>query len=345
VGSSPTSPTTKILIFTLTYFDTVTTIFMTKKTSQERTAERGYRRKRLPKYQSFRLSRRIKPENIRVLPSFRSLVGDTLSFLRIHWVMMLTFTAVYGLVYFVLVKAASGFELDVAKLNQDARIIFDGNWSGLLSFFTVYSSLVSSIGVTKDDLTNFVQALLTIVSSLAFIWMIRKLHSKDKEVTVRQAFYMGMQPLVPFILVICIFVLELIPASIGLFVLSTAQTAGIIASQAELQSVSLVAGLLIVLSLYLLTGSIFALYIVTLPGTYPVVAVRSSLNLLRVHRWQVVWRLLAFVLLVLVLGFVLTIPAIVWLPKYAEVWFFILGCSSFGVLHTYTYKLYRSMIG
>jgi hypothetical protein len=318
---------------------------MTKKTSLERAAERGYRRKKLPAYRSFRLSRRIKPENIRVLPSFWALTVDTFKFLKAYWVLMLTFSIVYGIVYFVLVKAVVGFQLDVTQLSADARVVFEGNWSGFLSFLTVYSSLVSSIGVTKDELANLVQAAISIMSSLAFIYMLRKLHSKDKDVTVRQSFYMGMQPLVPFLIVIGILALEFIPAGIGLFVLSAAQSAGVVATPAELQSLSLVAALAIIFSLYLVAGSVFGLFIVTLPGAYPLAAVQSSLNLLRVHRWQVVWRLLAFVVLVVVLGFVLTVPAIVWLPKYAEIWFFVLGCVSFGVLHTYTYKLYRGMIG
>ena len=277
-----------------------------------------YRKKKLPEYKTFRVSRRIKPENIKKLPSVRELWRDTWQFLWKFRVKMLVFSLIYLVVYLVLVKGFNGFGLDVVGLKAGIASVSDGYIRFLLSLLTVYSSLVGSVGKAENDAANFFQISLLVISSLAFIWLLRKLHGRDTDVGVKQAFYMGLQPLVPFLLVLVIMLFQLLPAGFGGLLLSTAQSGGAIGGQPEIMALSLVALLCMVLSMYLLTGSFFALYIVTLPGTEPVVAVRSSLHLLRVHRWQIVWRLFVFGLALLVIGFALTSPFILWLPKYAD---------------------------
>lgn len=302
------------------------------------------RKKKLPEYRSFRLSGRIKADSIKVLPQTKALWKETWLFLWKHKKKMLIFVAVYAALYAVLVKGLNGFSLDTSTLKDEFLSVFEGNIGAAFTFITLYGSLISSLTSTTGDVTNYFQFSLIIISSLAFIWLVRKLHGRNVTVTVKEAFYTGMGPLVPFIIVLLIMALELIPAGLGAILLSTAQGSNVITTETEIMVLSIVMILTVVLSFYLLAGSIFALYIVTLPGTSPVVAVRSSMRLLRIHRWKVAGRILGFFALLILLGFVLVLPFIIWLPRFAEVAFFIMGSASFGVMHTYLYKLYRSLL-
>jgi hypothetical protein len=144
--------------------------------------------------------------------------------------------------------------------------------------------------------------------------------------------------------VILLLIVELAPAALGSFLLVTGQGTQAIAGSNGPFVLGVLMILLCTLSIYLLASSVFALYIVTLKGITPIVAVKASMNLLRIHKWRVLRKILAFYALLLVSGFLLVLPFIIWVPQYAEVAFFIMGCASFGVMHTYMYKLYRSMI-
>lgn len=348
VGSSPTSPTTvntssdRGFCICCLWYDWGKN--MAQKITASKAALRGYRTKKLPEYSSFKVSRRIKPDRIKKLPPIRQLWRDTWQFIWLHRLKMLTFSLFYAAAYLVLVKGFNGFTLDVDGIKGSIPSLSSGYVEFLLSLASVYASLIASFAKTSNEAANFFQASIVIVSSLAFIWLLRKLHSKDAGATVKQAFYLGSQPLVPFVLVLLILVLQLLPAGFGGLLLATAQSGGALGGSGEVAAFSLVALLLLVLSTYLITGSFFALYIVTLPGTDPIVAVRSSLHLLRVHRWHIVWRLFVFMFWMLLIGLVLSAPSILWLPKYVEVIFFMLGMLTFVVTHTYVYKLYRSML-
>ncbi len=303
-----------------------------------------YRSKKLPEYKTFRLSRHIKSKNIKQLPTVRQLWRETWLFVWQHRVKLLIFSGVYLLIYLVLVKGYNGFSVDAVSMKESIAKVSDGTLRFVLSLLGVYSALVGTLLTTENASADLLQAMILVVCSLAFIWLLRKLHAKDNAATVKQAFYLGPQPLVPFLLVLLIMLLETMPAGFGGLLLTTAQGAGAISTQLEIQILGIVAILCMVLSFYLLAGSVFALYIVTLPGTEPVVAVRTSMHLLRVHRWQIVYRLAAFVGALMVLGLLLSAPFIIWLPKYAEHAFFVIGMSSFVVFHTFVYKLYRAML-
>jgi hypothetical protein len=326
VGSSPTSPTK--------YYSM----------AQKSTSIQPNRKKKLPKYESFRLTRRIAPEKIKQLPSALDIWKDTLRFLWKYRVKMLTFTVVYALAYLIFVKGLSGFNLDVSSLKTELNSATSGNISAILTAFSLYGSLLSSLIGTADAASNFFQTTIILLFSLSFIWLLRKLHHDRSVVTVKEAFYVGMRPLIPFVLVILIMILELLPAALGSFVLVTGQNTNSIAGSNGVMILGVLALLTFILSIYLLTSSVFALYIVTLPKATPLMAIRSSMNLLRIHRWIVLRKILSFYVFLFIAGFVLVLPFILWIPRSAEVVFFVMGSASFGVMHTYMYKLYRSMI-
>src|SRR5690606_28518012 len=118
------------------------------------------------------------------------------------------------------------------------------------------------------------QMLLLLIASLAIIWALRKTHG-DVKVRARDAFYQGMYPLIPFILVLLVIGLQLLPLLLGSSLYSLVTTNGIAVHAIEQTAWLLLFGGLSLLSLYMLSSSLFALYIVTLPNMTPMKALRS----------------------------------------------------------------------
>lgn len=302
------------------------------------------RKKKSPSYRSFRLSSRLKSSDIKQIPKVTALWRETWSFLWKHKRPMATFALIYGLTYFMFVRGISGFSMDIGAVKDELRDALTGNIGAVVAFISIYFSLVSSMTITADDAGNFYQVSILVIFSLAFIWLLRRLHDKRAQASVRDAFYLGMGPLVPFLGVVLMLLLMTLPAALGATLLVSAASSAAIRSDVEFIGFGVLMVLMTVLSLYLLAGSLFSVYIVTLKGTRPLVAVRSSMRLLSIHRWRVAHKIVGFMILLLLLGFVLVLPFIVWLPRYAEVAFFVMSTASFAVFHTFMYKLYRSLL-
>lgn len=302
------------------------------------------RKKRTPRYRSFRLSKPIPVEPYGNIPPAKVLWKDTWQFIWKNKKQFLIFWLIYTVLYLIVVKGISGFKFDAVNLKVAMDEVIAGHLSNLLQALAQYASLISSITATTSDISNYTQITALIIFSLAFIRLLRSLHSKRHPGTVKLAFYEGMRPLIPFVLVIAVMLLELIPAGFGLFVLYTAQGASVVTTDPELLGIAVIAVLLLAISLYLLSGSIFSLYIVTIKKMQPIQSLRISMRLLHLHRWIVFRRLIMVIIFLLLVGFLLTIPVLAWVPQYTEQIFFVLVCGAFAVIHTYMYKLYRILI-
>ena len=62
---------------------------------------------------------------------------------------------------------------------------------------------------------------------------------------------------------------QMVPGAVGIITYVAATSAGVVTGGVESMLFAVAAVLLVVLSLYWLTSTIFGLVIVTLPGTYP----------------------------------------------------------------------------
>lgn len=314
--------------------------------SQSRRKEDA-RKKRLPGYKSFKLQQKIKIKNYKPLPSAWSLWKSSL---RMFWANKKTiglFLLVYAVLYIIFVRGLSG-GINLGDLREELKADSSA-MSGILSSVTLFGVLVSSATATTSETASIYQTVLLIIGSLAFIWLLRQLSSdKPLKLRVRDAFYKGMQPFVPFILVLLVLAIEFIPLSIGGFILNVVLANSLAGSGSELFGIYVICLLLVVLSLYLVSGTIAALYIVTLPGMEPVRAIRASHQVLRLHRWSVTRKFVMLVLFLLFAGMLIFIPllliipsSLAWINEYV---FFAGTISGFAVFHIYMYNLYKSLL-
>lgn len=305
------------------------------------------RRKQLPTYSSFRFRKKIKAKVYKPLPSAWALWKTSLSFLWRNKRTIAIFLAVYAVLYIVFVRGLSGgVNLGELKdsLKEDSSTV-----TGVLSSITLFGVLLSTSNATASESASLYQSILLILGSLAFIWLLRQLSGANaKAIRVRDSFYQGMRPLVPFLIILLVIALEFLPMSIGGFILNTISANGVAGSGAEVFAVVLVSLLLAILSLYLVSGSIAALYIVTLPNMEPVKALRASHQMLLMHRWSVIRKFLLLIGFLFISGALIFIPLLLIIPSSAawisEYIFFACSITAFAIFHIYMYNLYKSLL-
>ncbi len=209
-----------------------------------------------------------------------------------------------------------------------------------LALFTV---LLTSSGNSSSQAAGAYHSFLLVITSLAIIWALRQVLAGEK-IRVRDSFYRGMYPLVPVLLVLSYIGLQLLPLLIGAALYSIVVSNGIVAHWPE----HLIAGGLYfgvaVLTLYVISSSVIALYIAALPDMTPLRAIRSAKQLVRHKRWSIGRKLLFLPVALLTAGAVLMLPIILYATPLAPWAFFVLSAVSVVLAHSYLYTLYRELL-
>lgn len=298
------------------------------------------RRLKLPKYNSLRLQRRVKHPT--KLPNAWRLTRAAALTLWRHKGLFIGITLVYGLLNVILAQGLSG-GTDVSTLKHTLNQVFTGHLGGLASGLSIFVVLVGSAGNSSSPTAGAYQLFLALVASLAIIWALRQVLAGVK-VRLRDSYYRGMYPLIPFILVLLVIGLQLVPLLIGSTVYGLVINNGIAVLFVEKLVWALLYGLLALLSLYMVSSSLFALYIVTLPDMTPIKALRSARELVRYRRWTCLRKILCLPLVLLIVAALIMLPIIIWLTPLARWVFFLLTMFSLVGVHAYMYTLYRELL-
>lgn len=263
---------------------------------------------------------------------------DSLSVLRQHWKLFGGIAVVYFLANLLLVGGAqSGYDLD------DLRTTMTSEFGELATSLALFGMLLGSAGGSGSESGSVFQVIVVLIVSLATIWALREVFAGNK-IGIRDAFYKGMLPLVPFILVLLFLCLVLIPGAIAAFVMNTVIGGGLaVILWEQLLWIALVVGLLFV-SLRWVTRYIFAIYVVTLPDMRPVAAIKASRKLVAPNMWAVMRKLLFLPFMFLVISIVVFLPMIMVSPLIAQ-WFFVISSTlALVFVHIYLYSLYKELL-
>jgi len=268
------------------------------------------------------------------IPSSFQLLRQTFSFLWQNWQVLTGIALVYSIINVIFAGNLLG------SLNDSLNTI--RQHQGVSNALNGYGSLLSNSSGGSQT-SSVAQSLLLIFESLVIIWAIRHLLTGQK-IRVKQAYYQSMTPLVPFLLIVLVIVLQLLPLTIGSAILAVILS-GTFGSGGALTLVFVVlAALLAAWTIYMTSASIFSIYIVTLPDMQPRQALRSAKNLVKFRRWIILRRLFFLpVFLLLSIGIITTL-LILLVPFLVVPLFFILLMLSILFVHTYLYCLYRGLI-
>lgn len=275
-------------------------------------------------------------KSINSLPGSFRLVGQSARLIWQNW-------RIFGLVMLVFVLLnllfANGFS-NVSSAFTDIKNAMSDSQS-LGQAFDAFTVLVqSSSGGTTSSST--LQTMLIILQSLVVIWILRQLVAGEK-VTLKQSFYNSTTPLIPFLLIVFLLIIQLLPlvlvAILGL-VLSS-----LIANE-NLINILLIGAFIPIASwsLYMISSTIFGLYIVTLPGMQPRQALKSAKNLIRFRRFSIIRKLLMLPVFILLGMCLLMVPLILFAKALVTPVYFGLGILIILAVHTYLYNLYRSLL-
>jgi hypothetical protein len=295
--------------------------------------------KRSP-YKSFQLSRRIKHPG--KLPSAWKLAVASIKMIWQNKKLFLGIALIYGLLNLVLVRGFSS-GVDVASSKDILNEVFKGNWGQLTSGLAIFAVMVTASGNSSSDAASVYQLFLLLTTSLAVIWALRQSYS-GVSVRIRDAFYRGMSPLVLYILVFLVVGLQLLPMIIGSSLYNLVVSNGIAAGALERTAWLLLFLSLTLLSLYMITSSIFATYIVTLPDMTPFKALRSARQLVKYRRWTVLRKIILMPIFLFLAGAIIMLPIILFATPLAQWVFFILTMVGLVLIHAYMYNLYRELL-
>lgn len=304
-------------------------------------ASKKPRQLKAPSYSSFRLQRRIKPLQPK-MPSAPAVFRRAARLLTSYWKVFLGIIAIYGVLNALFVQSFSGAG-DITATKDLLDEVFGGGAQQLITSTSIFVYLLGSSGNGGSEIAGAYQMMLTLIVSLALVWMLREAYAGNRA-RIRDAFYRGMYPLVPFLLVLCVIIIQLIPLATGLFLYNIATTQGIavVAIEQALWFVFLCLSAL--LSFYWLSSSLFALYIVCLPDMTPLKALRAARELVRFRRWTVMRKILFLPFMLVVVSALVMLPVILFATPLAPWVFFILSMLILPLVHSYMYTLYRELL-
>ena len=276
------------------------------------------------------------------LPSVWVITKEAAQLVWEHKKLFLGITIIYGLLTIILVQGFSG-STDVSSLKNNFNQAFKGNFGGLASGLGVFFTLLGSSGSSSSATSGPYQLLLGIVTSLAIIWALRQLFAGNN-IRIRDTFYRGMYPLIPFLIVLIIVCLQLVPFLIGAKLYSTVISGGIAVALIEKLFWIIVFVALTAWSLYMVSRSVIALYIVTLLDMTPISALRSAKDLVQHRRWTVLRKMLSLPIVLLLCSIIIMLPVILIITPASQWVFFFLSMFSLVAIHAYLYTLYRELL-
>ena len=218
-------------------------------------------------------------------------------------------------------------------------------------------STVTTGGLSTDlgDVQKVIAAVLIAVVWLCTIYALRQLLAGNKP-TFRETIYNACGPLFSTLVAIGIIILHALPLFIFTIFYSSAKSTDFL-SHPLYAFIFWVFGLfLIIFSLYLLAGSVLGLVAVTVPGIYPIPAVRAANDLVQGRRIKVIVRILFSIVYIAVWWAIILWPAswldillknhISWLENVPIIPFLEISMTTFTVIFfsTYIYLFYRRML-
>ncbi len=276
----------------------------------------------------------------RQLPGAFTLLKGSLWVVRTNWKVCLGIMTVYSVLSLLLVQSLSGS--DVNSIKTTLTSMTEGPWGGLISSLAVFAYMAGSTSSGGNSAAGAYQFMLLLITSLAIIWVLRQAYA-NKKMRVRDSYYKGMYPLVTFLLVFLVVMLQLLPAIIGSAIYSTV-TSTIGATGLEMIVWGIVLFLSVIISLYLLTSSLIALYVVCLPDMTPLVALRSARELVRSRRWTVMRKIIFLPIFLSVVGALLIISIIFVAAPLAPFALLLANAAGLVLFHSYMYRLYRELL-
>ncbi|MCL2869731.1 hypothetical protein FWF48_02910 [Candidatus Saccharibacteria bacterium] len=321
------------------------------------TRRRNYLKRR--PHRSFRLSHRIDYQRSLDMPgfwSFTSYVFSTLKKYKKPLLRLLIFMVVMMLVLIGLMSQSMYDSLGSA-LESTNKSMVGGQFGAIGKAGLLLLSTVTTGGLNQSPTEGqqIISVLIFILVWLTTIWILRNSLAGNK-IKMRDGLYQACSPLISTVLVALVLFIQLIPALIAVIAYSAAVTTGFLDTPFYAIIFWIAAVGLGVLSLYLITSTVIALVAVTIPGMYPLTAIKISGDLVIGRRIRILLRVLWLAFILALLWAVIMIPIILldgFLKAhigFIENWpivpfaLLIMSAASMVFASSYVYLFYRKLV-
>lgn len=244
-------------------------------------------------HRSFRRTRRRDYTRSLVAPGYISFTVEVGRMLRTHWRLFLLLTLVYAAimvllgaitsqdVYATITELFSGAGADVAEGGIGA--FAEAALVTLATFASGGSNLTAEQSVYLGFTLMF--------SWLATVWLLREL-LLGRRPKLRDGLYNSGAPILSTVGVLVVMAIQAIPVGIVMLAYAALSAIGFIDDGFGAMLFWLFASVVVAMVLYWLTSTLLALVVVTIPGMYPLRAVRVAGDLVVGRRLRILLRLL-----------------------------------------------------
>lgn len=309
-------------------------------------------------HRSFKMTRRRDYNRSLQLPGYFAFSRSVTKTLLKHKKVFLWLAATYGLLTIILVGIGSQetYNSLTSTLQDTGSQIFQGNWGQIGQAALLFVSIGSSgLNASPTEAQQIYIVFLALLVWLTTVWLLRSLLAGHK-VKMRDGLYSAGAPIIATLLVVLVLIVQLIPVALAAIGYAAASSTGLLNGGVAAMLFWIVAGLLVVMSLYWITSTFFALIIVTLPGMYPIKALRAAGDMVIGRRLRILLRLLWMMVSIVIIGAVVFIPIILIDTGLTHVWpvvanvpvvpitLTIFSVTAFIWSASYIYLLYRRVV-
>jgi hypothetical protein len=314
---------------------------------------------RLKLHHSFRRSYREDYVRGLSVPGLVSHATSTFKILFKNWKLFggLLLIIVAMNVIFVGLMSEETYQTVQDSIDESSEMLQYGEIGRIAKSGLLLISTITTGGLTKNmtEVQQVFAFFFAAVTILVTIYYLRHLLAGNNP-TVRDGLYNALTPLISTMLVILLVFVHMIPIFIFVILYSTAIATDFLSQPLYAFLFWLLGCLLILLSAYLLPGSVLAICATTVPGIYPMQAVHATTDLIQGRRTKFIIRLVFAIIFVAVLWVIVMMPLIwldlvlkqniEWLEGVPFVSFLLQIMTTFTVIYlsAYIYLFYRRML-
>lgn len=273
---------------------------------------------------------------------------------RLFGLLALTYAVITGVV--VGISSQDTYSQLTNALQQTGGDVLQGGWGEIgKASLLLMAAVTGGANETPTEGQQIYGGLLMLLVWLTTVWLLRNIMA-GHNVRLRDGLYSAGAPILSTFLVSIVLLVQLLPLGLAFVGYSAAISSGLLSGGVAAMVFWTVALLLSVLSLYWITSTIIALVIVTLPGMYPLKAIKTAGDLVIGRRIRILLRLLWMLLVVVVIWVIIMVPIIIFDTWLKGIWTAIAGVPVVPVIllamssatviwmASYVYLLYRKVV-
>lgn len=267
-----------------------------------------FRRKRAAKmHASFRLTRRRDYLRTVQLPGYLVMTREVTAILWRNKRIMVSLIAILSLLVIILTGLSSNLTYQAAReyVTSDTAQLSGVAQVGLLSI-----SALTEAGTALSDVQQVYIGVIALLGWLVTIWLLRELYAGNTHIRLRDGLYNAGAPIVSTTMVLLVLLAQFIPLAIVTLLYSSLTQAELITAGLGSFLFTMLIVVVVALTLYWVTSTMFALVIVTLPGMYPRRALRSASDVVLSRRLQIMLRVIWLLVVLAFIGFAMMLPTV-----------------------------------